>query len=802
MNEEFFRNYSKDQDFIELINKMKNTQDSYSTSEINLKDLQKQCNFWLLGLKKFNRMAQIKCKNIKDKTSDIKQKVDEKYLVLQNLLYQVNYLKQEIKNCINCPTLYEDLDILPWQQFFEIMPEYKEIGDKIIIDDDSSCDNLIKENNIDVQHKLALARLDCELEERKALAQNIEKLLVIKQDIQNNIMEKSKLLDSIYPSLKQSLKETLLVQKLFGLDFEKDYLVSNMVRALPTPLYSIYAKYLSYKKLYNDKEIHFDIYEEDLVNENSVKDFLVALSCINVEKSNSDLINTASNLPNNIEETMDESDSKTHYLNQITVDERNLADVKKIVLHTLNTISENDDFTIPQPIKVKSVGKDKYGRHEKNEEDNRHAEITPKPHDYNPHADLKFILSKSNLTLKITVACEDNLDNDKKQIHMIELIFRHYPNLNIVTASFNVKGEKPKLSKSVNERISVKDDDIWSIMKQNLLTDILDDSSSSISLSPIDYMKTNFYIPKLVKVIFKNKSLDWNDKGIEEVKGKLEDLITTLNLSLEVVYDKIGYPYQWLQYVNEGSIGDVTSHDDDDKLMNIFAVVKSRFQSRIHLYKLIAEFKSLSSTNQDSNNFGPLKKFDINLLSSIQNFSFYLCHIELVLQCKSRKSLNVSITLPNTTEYYCSHIQQNKIKTMLPNLIEYDITELNSHSMQYNLTFNFNHQHLLQDICDSDNENSLLNTNFTDSTLNNKFKILENKMNNLCPRSISHGEEKPSDACILAIKMAELIKGFNHIVNAESNVDKFLYPNKKYINEINDPYIKLDIMDLFICNAK
>ncbi len=65
-------------------------------------------------IKKLNRISVLRVNKARNKTCDVKNKIDEDHLELQNLLYEVSHIKKEINKClefrlveINGPILQE-----------------------------------------------------------------------------------------------------------------------------------------------------------------------------------------------------------------------------------------------------------------------------------------------------------------------------------------------------------------------------------------------------------------------------------------------------------------------------------------------------------------------------------------------------------------------------------------------------------------------------------------------------------------------------------------------------------------------
>jgi hypothetical protein len=51
-------------------------------------------------IKKLNRISVLRVNKARNKTCDVKNKIDEDHLELQNLLYEVSHIKKEINKCL------------------------------------------------------------------------------------------------------------------------------------------------------------------------------------------------------------------------------------------------------------------------------------------------------------------------------------------------------------------------------------------------------------------------------------------------------------------------------------------------------------------------------------------------------------------------------------------------------------------------------------------------------------------------------------------------------------------------------
>lgn len=111
----------------------------------------------LIELKQLNRFEKLRTKSVREKVNQIKGKVDTYYLQLQNLRHEVMYIQKEIKRCLDYKSKVDDAGLESLEEFFK-SPRYNS-DEKDQINED--------------EHKLTLARLEWELEQRINLAKQV-----------------------------------------------------------------------------------------------------------------------------------------------------------------------------------------------------------------------------------------------------------------------------------------------------------------------------------------------------------------------------------------------------------------------------------------------------------------------------------------------------------------------------------------------------------------------------------------------------------------------------------------------------
>lgn len=213
------------------------------------------------NLKKLNRMTQIRGKIAKEKTQEVKKKVDGLHLDLQNLLYELMHVKKEIQKCMTFSSKDEEIDLVDVDKFYEEAPP------------SISQPELTKDN----PHQQMLARLDWELKKRKELAAAKDTLSSQKKKTEAEINQKVDYLCNLKPRLEQIVKASRPVQEYMKIPLEAEALLQEKAQFLARPLYVLYIQAKAYKDVCDsniDVDIKGDLLEaktlfyQDFGNEN------------------------------------------------------------------------------------------------------------------------------------------------------------------------------------------------------------------------------------------------------------------------------------------------------------------------------------------------------------------------------------------------------------------------------------------------------------------------------------------------------------------------------------------------------
>lgn len=111
----------------------------------------------LAEMKQLNRLEKLRTQNNRAKVSQLKRKVDTFFLQLQNLRDEEMYIQKEAKRCFDYKSKVDEADLVSLEEFYQ-SPRFQ------TIDAEAKQD----------EHKLTLARLEWELEQRISLAREVD----------------------------------------------------------------------------------------------------------------------------------------------------------------------------------------------------------------------------------------------------------------------------------------------------------------------------------------------------------------------------------------------------------------------------------------------------------------------------------------------------------------------------------------------------------------------------------------------------------------------------------------------------
>ncbi|XP_033747384.1 THO complex subunit 5 homolog isoform X2 [Pecten maximus] len=233
------------------IKKLKEKKGKDYSEEIEEKKINALLQF--VVLKKLNRLAHVRCKKVRDATSETKQRIDQYHLQLQNLLYETMHLEKEITRCLEFKSKDEEIELVSVDEFYQEAP--KDISRPEVTKSDS--------------HQKTLARLDWELEQRKRLDLKLKEAKDNKEKLEQEIKTKQEYLENLQPKLNTILQSTKPVQEYLGMPFDQIREQHQTACHLPHPLYVLYMQSSAYKQAC-DKHLEVRI-EGDLQAAKSIK---------------------------------------------------------------------------------------------------------------------------------------------------------------------------------------------------------------------------------------------------------------------------------------------------------------------------------------------------------------------------------------------------------------------------------------------------------------------------------------------------------------------------------------------------
>ncbi|KAG5449971.1 THO complex subunit 5 [Clonorchis sinensis] len=179
----------------------------------------------LIAVKELNRRTQFRIRKARDRTAEQKLGVDKLHLNLQNFLYEVAHLEDEIKTCLEFKSQHERLNLIPVEEF---------------------CQATGRSVATASTHEGTLERLYWENEQRKKLAADCNSLQEAVQTTEREIQQKRDYLASFGPKLKELSESTISTQEAMNLPFTKEERQYKLAHLLPSALYILYAHLKSY----------------------------------------------------------------------------------------------------------------------------------------------------------------------------------------------------------------------------------------------------------------------------------------------------------------------------------------------------------------------------------------------------------------------------------------------------------------------------------------------------------------------------------------------------------------------------
>lgn len=177
---------------LNLINHI-STADISAETQIETSKQQKLLVTNLAQLRGLHRAAFFDARNTKHETAEARQEVDRLHLQLQNLYYEQRHLQGEIAACESYDHTYQQLPLIPVEQFLALKPEHAN----------------------DDENALMIARIEHERSERESLEQKRMELLKRKQKLIADNKKRKDDLANLDNELEKFLDAAKPIQKLF-----------------------------------------------------------------------------------------------------------------------------------------------------------------------------------------------------------------------------------------------------------------------------------------------------------------------------------------------------------------------------------------------------------------------------------------------------------------------------------------------------------------------------------------------------------------------------------------------------------
>ncbi|KAF3056055.1 hypothetical protein CFAM422_012961 [Trichoderma lentiforme] len=154
---------------------------------------QKQLFTNISHLRGLHRNACLSARDTKAQTAEARQEVDRLHLQLQNLYYEQRHLQGEITGCESYDHKYQQLPLIPVEEFLTLRPEYADSNDD----------------------ERMFARIEHEREEREILEQRRQELLKRKQKLINDNKRRKDDLANLDQDLEKFIDAAKPILELF-----------------------------------------------------------------------------------------------------------------------------------------------------------------------------------------------------------------------------------------------------------------------------------------------------------------------------------------------------------------------------------------------------------------------------------------------------------------------------------------------------------------------------------------------------------------------------------------------------------
>ncbi|XP_022655456.1 THO complex subunit 5 homolog isoform X2 [Varroa jacobsoni] len=193
--------------------------------------LKAQCLATMVALRKLNRLDKHRLKATRDAVRENRSRVDNLHLQLQNLVYEVGYLRSEVEKCHEFKSMHEQIELVPLEEFLESAPDELRSGGVS-------------------EHEITMARLRHELALRRALATRLETSVSRKKCLIDDIEAKEKILLGVQPTLDNILEAAQPLYSHLGMTLQRNQPEHTNAAFLCRPLYIVYVEAAAFQEVY------------------------------------------------------------------------------------------------------------------------------------------------------------------------------------------------------------------------------------------------------------------------------------------------------------------------------------------------------------------------------------------------------------------------------------------------------------------------------------------------------------------------------------------------------------------------
>ena len=192
----------------------------------------------LMEMKSLNRIDKYRLKEARQRFNASKEKVDKIHLQLQNLQYEVMHLQKEQKTCSSFRSKDELLDLVDCKQFYLSDSIPKDLQHLI---DKKNC-SIFKQATNKELHKLHLARLDWELQQRISSEEELKSAEESRFRFEVEISAKRRTLSQFEPTLRNIIEASKPLVSQLNVPLQVYNTTNSLTPYLPQPLYVLYVQ--------------------------------------------------------------------------------------------------------------------------------------------------------------------------------------------------------------------------------------------------------------------------------------------------------------------------------------------------------------------------------------------------------------------------------------------------------------------------------------------------------------------------------------------------------------------------------